>query len=126
MEYNSLRANSIRSNSVGDLASVAPAQTGRPSCAMACHLLPRERRVVRLRVAELLRQRGLKPYDLITGAGFSPHASYKLASENGRFERIGADTIDRLCAFFDVTPGELFVRDAQSGTRRRTTRPRSG
>lgn len=76
--------------------------------------------MVRLRVAELLRQRRLKPYDLITGAGFSPHASYRLANEDGRFERIGSDTIDRLCAFFDVTPGELFERvpDASPGRRR--------
>jgi DNA-binding Xre family transcriptional regulator len=81
--------------------------------------------VVRLRVAELLRQRGLKPYDLITGAGFSPHASYKLASEDGRFERIGADTIDRLCAFFDVTPGELFERIPELPSRRRHPRQRS-
>ena len=80
--------------------------------------------MVRLRVAELLRQRGLKPYDLITGAGFSPHASYKLASEDGRFERIGAETIDRLCAFFSVAPGDLFERDAETGTRRRQTRSR--
>lgn len=75
--------------------------------------------MVRLRVAELLRQRGLKPYDLITGAGFSPHASYKLASEDGRFERIGADTIDRLCAFLGVNPGDLFDRVADSQSRRR-------
>lgn len=78
--------------------------------------------MVRLRVAELLRQRGLKPYDLITGAGFSPHASYKLASEDGRFERIGADTIDRLCAFFSVAPGELFDRAPGTPTRRRGSR----
>jgi len=75
--------------------------------------------VVRLRVAELLRQRGLKPYDLITGAGFSPHASYKLASEDGRFERIGADTIDRLCTFFRVAPGDLFERTPEVATERR-------
>jgi DNA-binding Xre family transcriptional regulator len=75
--------------------------------------------VVRLRVAELLRQRGLKPYDLITGAGFSPHASYKLASEDGRFERIGADTIDRLCAFLAVVPGDLFERIGETGSGRR-------
>lgn len=82
--------------------------------------------MVRLRVAELLRQRGLKPYDLITGAGFSPHASYKLASEDGRFERIGADTIDRLCAFLAVVPGDLFERISEPGIgRRRSTRRRS-
>jgi DNA-binding Xre family transcriptional regulator len=77
-------------------------------------------------VAELLRQRGLKPYDLITGAGFSPHASYKLANEDGRFERIGADTIDRLCAFLLVAPGDLFERTAESGsTRRRSWKRRA-
>jgi DNA-binding Xre family transcriptional regulator len=71
-------------------------------------------------------QRGLKPYDLITGAGFSPHASYKLASEDGRFERIGADTIDRLCEFLGVLPGDLFERTSDVGAGRRRTLKRRG
>jgi len=48
----------------------------------------------------------------------------ELATEDGRFERIGADTIDRLCAFFGVAPGDLFARDAETGARRRQTRSR--
>jgi len=76
-------------------------------------------------VSELLRERGLKPYDLITGAGFSPNASYKLADDEGQFGRIGADTIDRLCAFFSVAPGDLFERTADAPPRRRAPRTRA-
>ena len=119
LEYNSVRANSVNYRPEGNLLSGAAHIAG----ADLAGPLPRTR-VVRLRIAELLRQRGLKPYDLITGAGFSPHASYKLASEDGRFERIGADTIDRLCAFFDVAPGELFAREPEAGARRRQARLR--
>ena len=78
--------------------------------------------MVRLRVAELLRERGLKPYDLITKAGFSPHASYRLAREDGQFARISADTIDRLCNFFGVSAGDLFERPAEGGHARRGVR----
>ena len=78
--------------------------------------------MVRLRVAELLRERGLKPYDLITGAGFSPNASYKLAG--GEFERINADTIDRLCEFFKVSPGELIERTPDTPAKRRPPKSR--
>lgn len=79
--------------------------------------------MVRLRVPELLRERNLKPYDLITGAGFSPNASYRLAS--GKFERITAETIDRLCDYFDVVPGDLFERTPDASAKRRPGRSRT-
>jgi DNA-binding Xre family transcriptional regulator len=75
-------------------------------------------------VAELLRQRGLKPYNLIRDAGFSPHASYKLANKDGQFGHIAAETIDRLCAFFGVAPGELFDRTPDAPVRRRVPKSR--
>ena len=67
----------------------------------------RRRAVVRLRVAQLLRDRGLTAYQLAKDAGFTQPRAYRLASEDGTFDRLEQDALNRLCAFFDVQPGEL-------------------
>lgn len=80
--------------------------------------------MVRLRVAELLRERGLKPYNLFNDAGFSTVTSYKLAGETGHFTQITAETIDRLCAYFGVTPCELFAYTPANAPKGRGRRAR--
>ncbi len=70
--------------------------------------------MVRLRVAQLLRARGETAYALAKGAEITEPRAYRLAAEDGAFDRLEADALNRLCAYFDVQPGELleYVPDA--------------
>jgi DNA-binding Xre family transcriptional regulator len=63
--------------------------------------------VVRLKVAQLLPERGITAYALAQGAGFTQPRAYRLASEDGAFDRLEADAPNRLCEFFNMQPGEL-------------------
>ena len=62
---------------------------------------------MRLRVAELLKERGETAYSLAKGARLSLPRAYRLARADGHFERIEAEALDALCAYFGVQPGEL-------------------
>lgn len=46
-------------------------------------------------------------YQLAKDAGFTQPRAYRLASEDGAFDRLEADALNRLCEFFQVQPGEL-------------------
>ena len=63
--------------------------------------------MVRLTVHELLARRGITAYALSRGAGLSYPSAYRLSRPAGTFGRLHADTLDRLCKFFQVQPGEL-------------------
>jgi putative transcriptional regulator len=63
--------------------------------------------MVRLTVHHLMARRGITAYALSRGAGLSYPSAYRLSRSAGGFGRLHADTLDRLCAFFDVQPGEL-------------------
>jgi putative transcriptional regulator len=63
--------------------------------------------MVRLTVHRLMAQRGITAYALSRGAQLSYPSAYRLSRATGGFGRLHADTLDRLCAFFDVQPGEL-------------------
>jgi DNA-binding Xre family transcriptional regulator len=52
-------------------------------------------------------QRGMTAYALSQGAQLSYPSAYRLSRAQGGFGRLHADTLDRLCAFFEVQPGEL-------------------
>jgi DNA-binding Xre family transcriptional regulator len=52
-------------------------------------------------------QRGISAYALSRGANLSYPTAYRLSRPQGRFGRLNADTLDRLCAFFQVQPGAL-------------------
>ncbi len=66
---------------------------------------------VRLDLTALLRTRGLTRYALAKRSGLSLSAIYRIAGRSGRFTRLEADTIDRLCSALRCTPGELIRRD---------------
>lgn len=68
----------------------------------------RRRGLVRLRLRELLLERGLTGYGLARFTGLSLNTLYRLTRPGGRFRSIQADTIERLCAALRVTPTELF------------------
>jgi DNA-binding Xre family transcriptional regulator len=63
--------------------------------------------MVRLKVHEIMARRGISAYALSRGAKLSYPSAYRLSRPGGRFGRLHADTLDRLCVFFKVQPGEL-------------------
>lgn len=67
-------------------------------------------RVVRLTLRKLLDERGMSAYALAKKAGLSFGTVYKLVRKDGRFSRVEAKTLDRICAALAVAPGALFER----------------
>jgi len=63
--------------------------------------------MVRLTVHQLMARRGITAYALSRGAELSYPSAYRLSRPGGRFGRLHADTLDKLCAFFQVAPGAL-------------------
>ena len=52
-------------------------------------------------------RRGISAYALSRGANISYPSAYRLSRPTGRFGRLHADTLNRLCTFFGVQPGVL-------------------
>ena len=63
--------------------------------------------MVRLQVHTLMAQRGITAYALSKGAPMTYPSAYRLSRGAGLFGRLHADTLDRLCAYFQVQPGTL-------------------
>jgi DNA-binding Xre family transcriptional regulator len=63
--------------------------------------------MVRLTIHRLMAERGITAYALSRGAGLSYPSAYRLSRPTGTFGRLHADTLDRLCRFFQVQPGDL-------------------
>jgi DNA-binding Xre family transcriptional regulator len=63
--------------------------------------------MVRLKVGKLLKDRGLTAYQLAKETDLTEPRAYRLAAEDGAFERLEHDAINELCTFFDVQPGDL-------------------
>src|SRR4051812_26229093 len=84
--------------------------------------------VIRLRVADLLEARGETAYGLAKSTGLTLPRAYRLARTDGRFERIEAEALEKLCQHFGVQPGDLlvYVPDTRRGAAKRTTRRRKG
>jgi putative transcriptional regulator len=61
---------------------------------------------VRLRVSELLKERGMTAADLAKKAGLNHNTALALVRD--AYDRIGKDTIAKVCDALEVTPGELF------------------
>jgi len=73
---------------------------------------------IRLRLAELMDQRGMSGYALAQKAGLTPSAIYKLLRA-GTFDRMRADTLDRICAALECQPGDLLVYVPERGEKKR-------
>ncbi len=65
--------------------------------------------MVRLKVHEIMARRGISAYALSRGARLSYPSAYRLSRPGGRFGRLHAETLDRLCVFFKVQPGQLLT-----------------
>ena len=61
---------------------------------------------VRLRVPEILKERGMTASDLARATGLAYNTASALA--RGFYDRIGLDTISALCVGLKIVPGELF------------------
>lgn len=67
-------------------------------------------RPVRLRIPELLRQKGVTPYRLskLSGGRISLSTAYRLARLRGRLHSFDSRLCEVLCEILKVTPGDLF------------------
>lgn len=81
-------------------------------------LVPMEMRV---RIPELLEERGLTPYSLAmkSGSRISLSAAHRLARAQGRVKLFSADLLEALCDVLEVDPGELLEREAPKRRRGR-------
>jgi DNA-binding Xre family transcriptional regulator len=75
---------------------------------------------VRLRINELLRERGLTAYALAkrSEGRLGLRMAYRLTKQRGRFSTIRADVLEALCDALGVEPGELLERAPRKGRRR--------
>jgi DNA-binding Xre family transcriptional regulator len=78
--------------------------------------------VIRLRLADLLAERGWTPYRLARETGLTIPTAYRLADVSLRFGRFTADTLDRLCEALRVQPGELLEWVPDTPARRKAAR----
>ena len=72
----------------------------------------REKPVLINRLSRLIGERRLSVKDVEAGTGISYRALHDLY--HGRTSRIDLETLNKLCAFFEVEPGQIFEwrRDA--------------
>jgi DNA-binding Xre family transcriptional regulator len=69
----------------------------------------RRKGLVRLKLRQILQERGITGYAFAKYSGLSMNTIYRLTRPNGRFELIQADTMERICAALRITPTELFA-----------------
>ena len=74
--------------------------------------------MVRLNLRHLLARKGVTAYRLAKDTGLSLTTVYRLTRPNGRFDRIEADTIDRICVALGCAPGDLFFQTPERPRKR--------
>lgn len=67
--------------------------------------------MLRLRVRELLEERGWTVYRLAKEAGITFNQAYRIARRDGRFSRLERVMIEKVCQALGVEPGALFERE---------------
>lgn len=63
--------------------------------------------MVQLLIHQLMKRRGISAYALSRATDLTYPSAYRLSRPGGAFGRLHADTLDRLCQFFQVQPGKL-------------------
>jgi DNA-binding Xre family transcriptional regulator len=74
---------------------------------------------VRIRLPELMKQRGLTAYAVSrrSGGRISMSTAYRLARLNGRLHNFNAGMLEALCDVLGVEPGDLLEREKKSRRR---------
>jgi DNA-binding Xre family transcriptional regulator len=69
--------------------------------------------LMRLKLPELLDERGLSPYALSKNSDgrISMSTAYRLVKLNGRVQNFDAEMLEALCDVLQVEPGQLMERD---------------
>lgn len=67
---------------------------------------------MRVRIPELMHERGLTAYKLaaLSGGRISESTAYRLMQFEGNLQTFGAEILEALCDVLEVEPGELFER----------------
>lgn len=73
-----------------------------------------EKRIIRLRVKEILEDRGLSVQDLSDGAGIAYNTA--LAYQRDYADGLSKRVLGKIVAFLKVEPGELFAIEEYSKT----------
>ena len=70
--------------------------------------------LMRIRLPELLLERGLTPYAVAKASGgrIDQSTLYRLQRKRGRVDLFSAELLEALCDVLGVEPGELLERDA--------------
>jgi DNA-binding Xre family transcriptional regulator len=63
--------------------------------------------MVRLRIHQIMKARGISAYALSKGTSLSYPSAYRLSRAGGVFGRLHSETLDTLCGFFHLQPGKL-------------------
>ena len=63
--------------------------------------------MVRLQIHQIMKARHISAYALSKGANLSYPSAYRLSRAGGKFGRMHAETLDVLCRFFKLQPGDL-------------------
>lgn len=76
---------------------------------------------MRLRLPELLDERGMTPYALARASGgrIDMSQAYRLTRSRGQVRYLDTRLLEALCDVLEVKPGELLERTPQPGRRRR-------
>ena len=77
---------------------------------------------VKLKLDELLQERGRTPYWLSKQTGIAHGVIHKL--RYGKLTGIRFDYIERLCAVLECEPGELFERELDTPKAKKSTKAR--
>ncbi len=63
--------------------------------------------VVRLRIHQIMKDRGITAYALSKGANLSYPTAHRLSRPGGTFGRLHSETLNALCLFFHLQPGDF-------------------
>lgn len=73
--------------------------------------------MIRIRLNELLEEKGRTAYWLAKQAGIRYATIWNLSK--GDFDRLRAETLDRICEALDCQPGDLLVRVSETKSRKK-------
>lgn len=80
------------------------------------------RRMIKLRLSEMLKERGRTPYWLAKVTGIRYASIWQMSK--GDLARLHVETLDRICEALDCQPGDLLVRVSERKGKKKATKKR--